>query len=301
VAPVRLVASISALAAGIAAVAIAAVRLQDTPGPSSSSAAAPFAIASPAPRGRSAPPQPAFPAPPPGAVVLAREDGPYALAVAVLPGRAQVSVVGQQGRGVSGLPVTIDGVHATSCGPGCYEAAARAPIDVRIASTTWRPGVRATAPGASRLVARAGRAWRALTSLAFSDRLGSDLTHVVLSSWRAVAPDRIEYHVQGGSDGIVIGDRRWDRDPGGTWIESAQTVRLRQPVPLWQSATDAHVLADTGRAWRISFYDPHTPGWFEITVEKRTFHTLDLRMTTTAHFMHERYRSFDAAAPITSP
>ena len=76
---------------------------------------------------------------------------------------------------------------------------------------------------------------------------------------------------------------------------------MKQPVPVWQSATDAHVVGQTATTWRITFYDPRTPAWFAVVVDKRTFHTLDLRMITTAHFMHERYRSFDSASAIVPP
>jgi hypothetical protein len=70
---------------------------------------------------------------------------------------------------------------------------------------------------------------------------------------------------------------------------------------LWVSATDAHVIGETPTRWRISFYDPGTPAWFAITLERRTLHTLDLHMITTAHFMHERYGPFDAPIAITPP
>jgi hypothetical protein len=293
----RVVAAGVALAAGIAAVALVALLLHRTPGPVSlTTNAAPVAAG-----GR-------FPAPPAGAVVFSREDGPNALALAVVP-RAksllvQVSVVGQQGAGESGLPVSVAGTPAAACGAGCYRATVPAAheLDVRVAATRWRVVVPAPwpPPDASALVARAARTWRALRSLEFSDRLASDSMHSVVSTWRSAAPNRLAYHVTGGYDAVIVGGRRWDRSPGGKWIESPQTP-LRQPVPVWQSAVDAHVVGETHGAWRITFFDPRTPGWFAITVDKRTLHTLDLRMTTTAHFMHETYRAFDAAAPITSP
>jgi len=311
-APLRLAAGIGALAAGAAAVVVAVLLFEHTPGPVSS-AAAPSPVAPAAAAPAPAPAVPGFPGPPAGGVVFAREDGPDALALAVVPRGAtmhvQASVVGQQANGVRGLAVRFGATAASPCGPGCYEAVvpgARS-VDLRVrggaATTRWSVVLPSPwpPPGAAALVARAARVWRSLRSLVFSDRLASDPTHAVVSTWRAVAPDRLAYRVNGGYDAVIIGGRRWDRAPGGRWIESAQTARLRQPVPVWQSATDAHVVADTGRAWRISFYDPRTPAWFEITVEKRTFHTLDLHMTTTAHFMHETYGSFDAAPAITSP
>ena len=45
--------------------------------------------------------------------------------------------------------------------------------------------------------------------------------------------------------GIVIGGKRWDREPGSSrWVSSAQT-RLTQPIPGWVKVTDAHVLGRT--------------------------------------------------------
>lgn len=295
----RLAGALVALAAGALAATLAALLLSHAPGPEPVAGgaipAAPAPAASPAAA-------PAFPGPPVGAVVFSREDGPDALALAVLPGRAQVSVVGQQGAGVDGLAVSVDGAVARPCGPGCYAAHASPPLDVRVGATAWRVDVPASAPDASALVARAARTWRSLRTLAFSDRLGSDASHVVDSRWVVVAPDRVSYAIPRGAQGVIIGGRRWDRStPAGKWVESPQTARLTQPVPLWQSATDAHVVGRTRTAWRITFYDPRTPAWFEITVDRRTFRTLEASMVTTAHFMHERYGPFDAPLAVRPP
>jgi hypothetical protein len=104
---------------------------------------------------------------------------------------------------------------------------------------------------------------------------------------------------------VIIGEQRWDRTPGGKrWVATAQT-RLTQPVPGWGAVTDAHLLGSVtsqGRpAWRVSFFDPATPAWFEIVVDKRTLYTLDTRMITTAHFMHDVYRAFNATPAIVPP
>jgi len=295
----RLAAAVAALAAGTAAVALAAIRLDHTPGPVSVAAAA-----TPAPSAPSSAPPPTnrFPAPPAGAIVFAREDGPNALALAVTRTFTQVSVVGQQGHGVSGLAVTVNGVRAPACGPGCYRAPVRGPrsVDVHVGSTRWHVAV-PKARDASALVARATRVWRSLHTLVFSDRLGSDATHVVVSEWKAVAPNRLSYAIRGGPSAVIVAGRRWDRSPGGKWVESQQSGQVHEPVPLWQSATDAHVVGETAAAWLVTFYDPRTPAWFAITLDKKTSRTLDLRMTTTAHFMHERYGPFDAPLTISPP
>jgi hypothetical protein len=243
-----------------------------------------------------------FPAPPAGAVVLAREAGPYALALARSPKSVQVSVVGQQGSGVRGLPVSVDGVRASECGAGCYSAPVSAPaLTVRVGPKRWHVTLPTHTPNAERIVARAGQVWRSLRTLAWEDRLASDPVHAVFSSWRVVAPDRVSYAVRGGYAAVIIGHRRWDKSPGGGWVRSAQSIAVRQPQPVWQSATDAHVVGSNASTWRITFFDPKAPAWFEIVVDKRTMHTVDLRMTTTAHFMHERYGPFDGPARIVPP
>ena len=115
------------------------------------------------------------------------------------------------------------------------------------------------------------------------------------------APDRLAYQVKGGWAGIIIGGRRWDRPPGGDWKASPQQP-VSQPVPFWVTAADAHVLgAATVRgkpAWRVSFFDPGSGAWFDAALERRTLRTLELHMTTNAHFMHDVYTSFNGGARI---
>ena len=267
---------------------------------------------------------PSFPAPPSGATVYSRQLGNDALALAVVPRQTggllvRASVVGRQGNGVDGLHVALTmGGHrkaAVRCGAGCYGASfasERAPraVDVSIAggeTAQWHVDLPAVWPprdGAD-VVRRAGQAWRALHSLTFRERLASGTGQVAVSTWRIQAPDRLAYQVLRGWAGVVIGERRWDRAPGSsTWQPSAQT-RLHQPVPFWVSATDAHILGPVtvaGRpAIRVSFFDPGSPAWFTIVVDRATYRTVDSRMDTNAHFMHDVYGSFNSTSPIVPP
>ena len=270
-----------------------------------------------------APSEPFFPAPPDGAVVYSRQLGSDALALGVVPRRGsvlvQASVVGPQGRGVSGLSVTfvVQGVtrSATACGAGCYGATVAtkgrpSSVDVVLqGAESVRWGVALPAmwppPDGAALLVRARAVWRSLRSLTFSERLASGPGHVALSRWRVQAPDRIAYQVNGGWAGIVVGDTRWDRAPGAKrWVSSPQT-RLTQPIPGWVTVTDAHVLGATtvrGRpAWRVSFYDPRTPGWFTVLADKTSLRIYRVRMTATAHFMRDDYGSFNTTPAIVPP
>jgi hypothetical protein len=266
--------------------------------------------------------QPTFPSPPAGAVVFSREAGSNLLALAVVPRAGQVlvqaSVVGPDGTGVSGATTSfrVEGSQATgsTCGTGCYRAtiATRGrPRAVEVVtegpvSARWRVALPSSWPPAeaTNMLADARRVWRALRSLTFTERLASDEDHVVKSTWRVQAPDRLAYQVEGGSAAVIIGKRRWDRAPGGRWRRSPQ-LPITQPTPPWVSVANARVLDATTlrgrRAWRVSFFDPKLPGWFTLVLDRHTLRTLDLRMVTTAHFMHEIYGSFDAAPEIQAP
>jgi hypothetical protein len=263
-----------------------------------------------------------FPAPPDGAVVFSRQLGAHALALGVVPGKdellVQASLVDGQGQGESGVPVTFTAGAATApaedCGPGCYRATLPVTgrprsVDVELAGklpARWHVALPASwpPPTGRGLLAKAERTWKGLDSLVFHEVLASDPKHVTRSTWRVQAPNRLAYQVDGGYGGIVIGNRRWDRAPGGKWKGSPQSP-VTQPVPFWAKSANAHVLGTTtvrGKpAWRVSFYDPRSRAWFTVALEKETLRTLDLRMTATAHFMHDTYGSFDRAQPITPP
>jgi hypothetical protein len=264
-----------------------------------------------------------FPAPPEGAVVYSRALGEDALALGVLPEAdrlvLQASVVGPQGEGVSGLDVRFrvqgSAAEGRSCGPGCYRAAVTpvAPpttVDVVVTGdatgrwsvplpTRWPPA------DAGQEMARAERVWRALRSLSFEETLSSGPTSAVASSWQLQAPDRLAYQVVGGASGVIIGAHRWDKvAPGKPWKKGPQS-RIHQPTPPWVEVTNARIVGRTTARGRpalvITFFDPKTPGWFRVVVDRDTFRTYDLHMVATAHFMHDRMHSFDRTAPIRPP
>ena len=100
-----------------------------------------------------------------------------------------------------------------------------------------------------------------------------------------------------GTEGIVIGDRRWDKLPGGDWIEGPQSP-LDLPKAYWTSrARNAYFTAPN----EISFYDPTFPAWFRVRFDPKTGHVTTLRMTSTAHFMRHLYSGFDRPVSISPP
>jgi len=267
-----------------------------------------------------------FPAPPPGAIVLAAEDGANALGLAVTSGSGRIAVQASviatlNTVGVRGLAVrfrvdtgkTVVTARGSACGAGCYRAdvASGWPSSVTVVIAGHRPASvsfalpsRASIKPGSRIVARAERVWRNLQSVVDHDAL-SDGHATVHTIWRIVAPDKVAYVVQGGGSSVIIGDRIWEKPEGGSlWTEQPQSP-VKQPVPFWSRAVDAHVVGSVSlagqAAWKVTFFDPSTPGWYSILVDKATSRTVSVDMTATAHFMHDEYSGFNAPLSITPP
>ncbi len=307
-----------------AGVIVAVAVLTDLrPGRQSASARASAAVAETAPL--------TLPASAAHTVVVAREVGPLAVALAARPSPGGVSltatVLGPNGLGVNGLRVAFD-VHgavraravATPCGGGCYHAVgdhvgrprlvvislAGAGVSGRLASFVLPR--RWPAPPAAGLVRKAEGAYRRVRTLVLHEQLasGPGTRNRISTLFEYVAPDRMRYRIAGGGpQGIVIGKLRWDRvSPGGRWQVSAEEP-LAVPRPFWLSASHASLLASTvvrGRpVYVVSFLDRRIPAWFTAWIDRRTYRTLELRMTAAAHFMHHVYGPFDAPLTIRPP
>jgi hypothetical protein len=319
---VRFGAAVAALAAGAAGIVVVVMLLRTVPGPTGRSAAAPAPAAAAPARPTIAGGQitaannPGFPGPPPGAVVLAQEAGSRALALAVKPGIVRVSVLGVTGDGESGLRVALQfgsGYLLTPapCGAGCYQTQVSgtpdSPVTVRIGGEAYRFRLpRLPAPNATAIVDRATDTWNALRTLVWHERLASSRTNVLYTEYRAVAPHSLAYTIAGHSATVIVGGRRWDRpSPTARWQASEQNPPVRQPQPFWYEVTDAYLLGTarvgSHRVWRVSFFDPATPAWFEASIDRATGRTLELDMIAASHFMHDVYGPFDAPLRLTPP
>lgn len=266
---------------------------------------------------------------PTASFVIALQDGDLAVAFAAQPGgigrlELTTTVIGPDGKGASGLRVALALVataeargRAVPCGPGCYRATlpfagtprfgvvtikrlGHVPSTVRFPfPSRWPPRPAAT------IVRQATDVFSHLRSVTIDERLGSSATAVTHAHWRLEAPDRLTYAIVGGSQAVIIGNRRWDRDPGQRWVASPQTP-VPQPTSAWGSAPRRAALLGSGRVdgravWRISFVKPGVPEWFTLAVDKQTLRTLELRMIAPAHFMHHVYGGFNDQPQIHPP
>ena len=256
------------------------------------------------------------PPPPRGALVLAREAGARAVALAVERSRLTATVLSSSGGGESGLQVSfrVGGrtLLAPPCGDGCYRARVPRGVALRRVELLLAgrpiafPVPQATEP-ADAIVSRAARVFRRLRSLVYLESLRSGPTGGIVTTWRLQAPDRLTYRIHGGAAAVVIGRTRWDRNtPDGPWRRSSQIPPLQVPQPTWGDvAVDARVIGTarvTGRAvWVVTFANPTTPAWFTAWIDRRSYRTLRLRMTAAAHFMFHRYETFDRPLRIRPP
>jgi hypothetical protein len=235
--------------------------------------------------------------------VQAQEDGQFAVALAVRPPGQEVIVLGPDGSGVNGLSVSVNGVPAGSCGSGCYGSfePVREPNIVRVNGRALTFSVPDDPRRATRIVARATRAFRALRSVDYLERLASSPRNKVVADFTLERPNRLEYRIRGGADGIVIGGRRWDRTGNKPWVASPQDP-TPQPEPIWAGrVTNAFLLKTTPRDYVVSFMKPLGPTFFTVRFDRKTLLPRDLRMTTASHFMTHRYLRFNAPAKIKAP
>jgi copper transport protein len=236
-------------------------------------------------------------------VVLARQDGERAVALAFHPPGAEVVVLGPDGKGIDGLSVTIEGTQARRCGPGCYGAffspVRRVKVSLNGRKLVFR--VPAKLQPADTIVARATSAFRRLRTVDYLERLASSPRNRVLADFTLERPNRLEYRIRGGASGIIIGSRRWDRERGGKWAPSKQEP-TPQPEPIWAGhVTNAYLLKATRSTYVVSFLKPTGPAWFTLRLDRRTLLPRQLQMTAPAHFMTHRYKSFNAAPRIRAP
>jgi methionine-rich copper-binding protein CopC len=242
------------------------------------------------------------PAPPIGAFVEAAQAGKLAVGFAWRAGVATITVVGPDG-GAVGLPVQIEGHPAAQCGRGCFTAPAGRTAAVSVAGTPLVFVVPERLRSAAAELRRATRVYDSLPELTIDERLSSSPGNFAVTVFHERAPNRFAYKVVSasqpgvtGTEGIVIGSRRWDRPPGGSWKQSPQS-QIRVPRTYWGAdARNAYSIARGS----LTFYDPQLRAWYRLRVDPHTDRPLSLRMIGAAHFMRHTY-SVGRSVPISPP
>lgn len=249
------------------------------------------------------------PPPPRGALTLASHTGSDAVAIAVLDHGAKLdvttTVLNNEGNGADGVAVTLNGTPAERCGFGCYRARIAAAHTIRVGVGTAVVSFALPplpAPDGRTVLARVGKRFLQTHSARFHERLSSGPGQTVVSDWRIAAPSSLSFRASDGSEGIIIGGRRWDRQNGGKWVPSIQAPQVPQPQLPWARAVeDVRVLPSPRGLVRVSFVDPATPAWFTVSADARTMRLHRLDMVAPAHFMQDTYGAYDTPSGIAPP
>src|SRR5262249_61711846 len=135
-----------------------------------------------------------------------------------------VPALGEDGQGVNGLSVKLDGVKTAPCGAGCYGAfvplGRTATVTVNGDRLTF--AIPAHPTPAPALVTRATRRFRALRSVEYVERLASSPRDKVVSDFALESPNKLEYRIRGGASGIIIGSPPSDPAPGPPRMQSGE-------------------------------------------------------------------------------
>jgi hypothetical protein len=252
-------------------------------------------------RALAVPRQPRLPGP--TAIVAGAQDGTRDALLSVDNGRASVIFYGQDGAPTDVADVRIAGRKTSSCGTGCYTARVgiASSLTVTHGKSTLVFDLRDRGDG-RQLVRRISKVIKSLRGFSFVERLSSG-TVTIVTTWQEAPPNKLRYRINTGAQSVIIGSRRWDRQPGGNWVESPQTP-LSLPAPAWYANrfTNARIVERKGDDVIVSFLDAQGgPAWFRLTADRRTLRPVVLRMYAPAHFMHHRYFALGKPVRIVPP
>ncbi|SEH10518.1 copper resistance CopC/CopD family protein [Thermoleophilum album] len=258
-------------------------------------------------------------APLPGELAVADHAGPVLVAAWVRPergGRAAFELRLRQLRGEAFAPrPRVPGAERLrSCGPGCWQGLLTAPseeLEVTLARRGQRVGVArlplAVAPHsadrARRLLTRAERRMRKLAAVREDETLTSGVGRPVVTRYALVAPDRLAFRFSQGGGGVVIGARQWRVLPDGRVESSPYVGRFRSASWFrWTAyARYAWLLRGDRRYLRIALFDPGTPIWYRLAIERRRGLVRAVRMIAPGHYMTQTFYAFDQPTRIVPP
>lgn len=151
------------------------------------------------------------------------------------------------------------------------------------------------------------------TSLRYTERLASGLGGVAVSERMLFAGSADQpaasFQTTSTIQLLTIGDRTWQRTPGGAWVE--RTYLPVYPPSEWIStydgATDFHwgrrVMIGDQPAQVITFYVPENDAqiaaWYAWFIDEATGHLVNEAMVSRLHYM--RWRFFDFDQPMSFP
>jgi len=215
-------------------------------------------------------------------------------------------------------PYRVAGASTRDCGVGCqrFQLSAGEPLRVVVPERGRGYGVtlptrwRADGNGrARRLLVRAQKAMRVLSSVREVEQVTSGPGSYARTVYRLRAPDRMTLTTNRGVQTVIAGKRRWFRRPGSPWEVSSYGSGLSFRTRTWfrwttygRSVRLLGVRRCGGRRVAdLALMDEGTPVWFRLTVALDTGRVLAEQMATKGHFMRARFHRFGQPAAIPPP
>jgi copper transport protein len=210
--------------------------------------------------------------------------------------------------------VTTEGGGVDECGTGCWRledvpAAKTLTVSVDAGERSGEVSVPARfSPArdgtARRLLKEAQVAMRSLRSARLDEHLSSGLGAEVNTGYRFSAPDRMAYRSSSGSTLIAIGKTSWLSTSGGPFERSpfgAGAFRFKETFRWTVYGRSVRWLGASRGSVRLALFDPGTPVWYRLTIDRRTKRVVREQMVTGGHFMDRRYFAFNRRVGIEPP
>jgi copper transport protein len=206
--------------------------------------------------------------------------------------------------------VEVPGAELSGCGAGCWRFSGLSPRDPLRAvldgdgvtvPARWNP--RRTAE-AKRLLRRAQAAMRGLHQLRLEEALTSGLGFTLHTRYRFVSPDRMAYRNSQGGRMVAIGGhayRSTDSEPFRESAFGASGFRYRELFAWTIYGRTVRWLGSEHGQVHLALFDPGTPLWYRLTIDRRSGRVLRERMVTNGHFMSRRYFAFNRPLTIRAP
>jgi hypothetical protein len=210
--------------------------------------------------------------------------------------------------------VEVPAGNVEGCGVGCWrlvDVPASRDLSVEIDAGKYQGQVAVPAQwstrrnaAAQRLLRRAQATMRSLRSVRLAEHLNSGLGVTVNTAYRFAAPDRMAYHASSGATQIAIGKTSYLSTGGGRFKRSpfgAGSFRFAQTFRWTVYGRTVRWLGATRRHVSLALFDPGTPVWYRLTIERSTGRVIKEQMVTGGHFMDRRYFAFNRPVAIVPP
>ncbi|MGI9020896.1 MAG: copper resistance CopC/CopD family protein [Solirubrobacterales bacterium] len=210
--------------------------------------------------------------------------------------------------------VGIAGAELDSCDAGCWRFTAPDPgheltaivadqgrqYDVTVPSRWSEP----RSAQAERLLREAQARMRRLETLRIRESVTSGPRVLIRTRYRLEAPDRMAYKSSTGTDLIAIGRTAYDIASDGQ-VErrpfGADGFHLDQLFRWSVYGRSVRWLGSANGVTRIALFDPASPIWYRLEIDRETKRIVRERMITGGHYMTRRYFAFDQPLDLKAP